>query len=228
MRYFVKDSRQEWDSKLDILSMAIAGRLGGEYWTAASRGGVVAQAADGKCDIPAGCDVGCIVVHDSLDYPEKSRAMFRIGLGDVPGCSRNLASYPLRGCDRHRLPVSVRFDAVVGGDCEEGVEETLERAGLSGKRIAVATMNGRLSGRVAGILGKDNEVTEIWCPQLPVVSALYRTCGTVVHLGHCRRGYLHSMAMYHAGVDGRKLVERVPDEKFVPATVDEMIQIIGR
>ena len=228
MRYFVKDGRQEWDSKLDILSMAIAGKLGGEYWTAASCGGVVAQAADGKCEIPPGCDVGCLVVHDSLEYPAKSRVMFRIGLGEVPGCSVNLSSYPLRRCDMHRLPVSARFDAVVGGDCEEGVEETLGRAGMSGKRIAVATMNSALSGKVVDILGKDNDVTEVWCPQLPVVSALYRTCGTVVHLGHCRRGYLHALAMYHAGVEDRNLVERVPGEKFVPATVDEMIQIIGR
>ena len=228
MRYFVKDKRPEWDSKLDILSLAVAGTLGGEYWTKGVTGGAVAQAADGKCEVPAGCNVSCLIVHDPLDYPVKSRVLFRIGLGEVPGCSANLSSYPLRRRDMYRLPLSRHFDAVVGGECAEGYEEALARAGLSGKRVAVAIAGSELSGKVAEILKLDNEVSLVDTPQLPVVSALYRTCGTVVHLGHCRRGYLHSLAMYHAGVEGRKLVERVPGEKFVPATVEQMIQILGR
>jgi hypothetical protein len=72
-----------------------------------------------------------------------------------------------------------------------------------------------------------NDVTVIENPQLPILSVLYRSCPTVVHLGHCRRGYLHSLAMYHATVPGRTLVERVPGlEKFEPAAIDDLIQFL--
>lgn len=230
MYRFVKDTRREWDSKLDRLSMGIAGRLGGEYWVPGQKGvPCLVQGADGRCAVPAGCPVSVAVFHDGLEYEVKKNAPFRVGLGDIPGCHVNLAGYPLYGSDLCRVGPSVQYDAVVGGACGDGWEAALEDASLDGKRVAVAFAgdDGIREGIVAALSGR-NEVDVIDGPVLPVVAALYRTCGTVVHLGHCRRGYLHSLAVYHAGVSGRKLVEGVPGEKFVPPSLDEMIKILGR
>ena len=227
---FVKDIMPEWDSKLDMLSLGIAGALGGAYWVPGTRGvGCVVQAADGYCMVPDECPVRCAIFHDALDYPEKKTALFRIGLGDVPGCTCNLTSYPLRASDMHRMPPSAVFDAVVGGRIRESMEDTLERAGLKGKKVAVATRgSAELAGAVAALLRDSNDVTVISEPSLPGVAALYRTCPTVVHLGDCSRGYLHSLAMYHTGEPGRRLVERVQSGGFRVATMDELIQICTR
>ena len=232
MRYFVKHFWPEWDSKRDILAMAVAGKTGGEYWTPYSNGGAVVQAADGECEVPSGCLPSVCIYHDALEYDIVPRPLFRIGLGeDIPGCNVNLRSYPLRECDRYRLPASAKFDAVVGGQCGyfESCEEAIERAGLRGRRVAVAIPgNPAVAEEVSNRLREDgNEVTVVEGPQLPVISVLYRSCPAVVHLGHCRRGYLHSLAMYHASVPGRTLVERVPGlEKFEPAGIGELIQFL--
>lgn len=231
MRCFVRDTRPEWDSKLDIISMAVAGRVGGEYWFPGSTLGCLVQAADGKCVVPPGANVTCAVIHDGLEYAIKERRILRVGLGDIPGCTVNLTGYPLRPEDMCRMPASARYDAVVGGRCPAGADwkEALAEAGLEGKRVAVAIPgNTGISEAVAGELSADNEVELLPSPGLPVLSALYRTCPTVVHLGDCRRGYLHSMAMYHTGVGGRRLVERVPGERYDPPSVDDLIQILGR
>lgn len=231
MRCFVKDQRPEWDSKLDMLSMAVAGSAGGEYWVSGSTLGCLVQAADGACNIPQGANVTCAVIHDNIDYAIKERHILRIGLGNIPGCTVNLPGYPLRPEDMCRMPISVRYDAVVGGKCPTGADwkDALSRAGLEGMRVAVAiTGTSGYSDGIANELSGCNEVDTIRFPGLPVLSALYRTCPTIVHLGDCRRGYLHSMAMYHTAVEGRRLVERVPGERYTPPSVDDLIQILGR
>lgn len=232
MRYFVKDFREEWDSKLNILSMAVAGRIGGEYWQPGVTAGSVVQAADGKCAIPSGCMPFAAIYHDSLEYSITPKPILRIGLGDIPGCTVNLRSYPLRHKDFHRLPVSAVFDTVVGGQCTDidSCEETIERVKFKLGRVAVAIPgNPWLAEKVSNRLKEaGNDVTVIENPQLPILSVLYRSCPTVVHLGHCRRGYLHSLAMYHATAPGRILVERVPGLlKFVPAGIDDLIQFLN-
>lgn len=231
MRCFVRDTRPEWDSKLDMLSMAVAGRSGGEYWVPGSTLGCLVQAADGICDIPRGANVTCAVIHDGMDYAIKERRILRIGLGNIPGCTVNLPGYPLRPEDMCRMPVSVRYDAVVGGRCPSAAywKDAIEAAALEGKRVAVAVPgNPGVSLDIAKALSANNEVEVIQFPGLPVLSALYRTCRTIVHLGHCSRGYLHSMAMYHTAVEGRRLVERIPGERYTPPSVDDLIQILGR
>ena len=162
---------------------------------------------------------------------KKERHILRIGLGNIPGCTVNLPGYPLRPEDMCRMPISVRYDAVVGGKCPTGADwkDALSRAGLEGMRVAVAiTGTSGYSDGIANELSGCNEVDTIRFPGLPVLSALYRTCPTIVHLGDCRRGYLHSMAMYHTAVEGRRLVERVPGERYTPPSVDDLIQILGR
>ena len=231
MRYFVRHTWPEWDSKLNILSMAVAGRIGGEYWRPGVTGGVVVQVADGMCDVPPGCTPFAAIMHDPVPCAYAPKPILRIGLGDVPGCTINLSSYPLREKDMHRLPVSVKFDAVVGGSCPSvgECEDAIERAGLSGSRVAVAIPgNPGVAAEVAASLeAGGNEVTLVDDPRLPVLSVLYRTCPTVVHLGHCRRGYLHSLAMYHASVPGRRLVERVAgQERFEVATVADLTRFL--
>lgn len=232
MRYFVKDFREEWDSKLNILSMAVAGRIGGEYWQPGVTTGSVVQAADGKCAIPSGCMPFAAIYHDSLEYSITPKPILRIGLGDIPGCTVKLNSYPLRKKDLHRLPISAKYDAVFGGKAEDyaSCEEAIERANVKGLRVAVAIPgNPWLAEKVSNRLKEEgNDVTVIENPQLPILSVLYRSCSSVVHLGHCRRGYLHSLAMYHATVPGRTLVERVPGlEKFEPAVIDDLIQFLN-
>ena len=227
MLYFVKDcARQEWESKMDMLSMYVSGRLGGEYWRPGNIGRTVVHAADGECVVPLGCTPAVAIIHDPLDYIIAPRPLVRIGLGEIPGCTVNLASYPLRDCDMHRLPVSAEFDAVIGGKLgdQEGCLEALERAGRHGKRVAVAVDGD--SGQIDGMLSGDNELFGVDSRgSLMTVSVLYRSCPTVVHLGDCRRGYLHSLAMYHATADGRRLIEKIPDlPPFVPAKADELIQ----
>lgn len=231
MRYFVKHSWPEWDSKRNILSMAVSGIIGGEYWTPYVTGGAVVQAADGECDMPAGCIPFAAIYHDALEYSICPKPLLRIGLGEVPGCTVNLRSYPLRRKDLHRLPVSARFDAVFGGKAADfaSCEEAIERAGVRGRRVAVAIPgNPAVAEEVSNRLrAEGNDVTLLEDPQLPILSVLYRSCPTVVHLGHCRRGYLHSLAMYHASAEGRTLVERVPGlDRFEPAGVDELIQFL--
>lgn len=231
MRYFVIQFKQEWDSKKNMLSMAVAGRIGGEYWCPGSPGGAVVQAADGACEMPAGCIPYVAIIHDSLEYKINPSPILKIGLGDVPGCTVNLRSYPLRKKDMFRLPLSARFDAVVGGKAEDfaGCEEAIERSGLRGRKVAVAiTESTWVASKVADCL-KDagNDVTVLDDPPLPIVSVLYRSCAHVVHLGHCRKGYLHSLAMYHATVPGRTLTEKYPGlPKFEVATMDELIQFL--
>jgi hypothetical protein len=232
MYRFVIQAWPEWDSKLNMLSMAVAGTAGGTYWFPGASGRAVVQAADGICEVPPGCVPYAAIVHDGMEYRVSPRPILRIGLGEVPGCTANLSSYPLREKDMHRLPESAAFDAVVGGRCPDAgsCEEAVVRAGLSGMRVAVATTGSPgISGRISGMLrDAGNEVAVVEAPQLPTVSALYRTCRTVVHLGDCRRGYLHSLAMYHAGVPGRTLVERVAGlDRFVPAGMAELIQFLG-
>lgn len=232
MRYFVKDFREEWDSKLNILSMAVAGRIGGEYWQPGVTAGSVVQAADGKCAIPSGCMPFAAIYHDSHEYSITPKPILRIGLGDIPGCTVKLNSYPLRKKDLHRLPISAKYDAVFGGKAEDyaSCEEAIERANVNGLRVAVAIPeNASVAEKVSNRLEENgNEVTIIADPQLPILSVLYRSCPTVVHLGHCRRGYLHSLAMYHATAPGRILVERVPGLlKFVPAGIDDLIQFLN-
>lgn len=232
MRYFVKDFREEWDSKLNILSMAVAGRIGGEYWQPGVTAGSVVQAADGKCDVPSGCMPFAAIYHDSLEYSLTPKPILRIGLGDIPGCTVKLNSYPLRKKDLHRLPISAKYDAAFGGKAEDyaSCEEAIERANVKGLRVAVAIPeNASVAEKVSNRLKEaGNDVTVIENPRLPILSVLYRSCPTVVHLGHCRRGYLHSLAMYHATAPGRILVERVPGLlKFVPAGIDDLIQFLN-
>ncbi len=232
MRYFVKHFWPEWDSKRNILAMAVAGKIGGEYWYPGVTSGAVVQAADGTCDVPAGCIPFAAIYHDSLEYNIIPRPLLRIGLGDIPGCTVKLNSYPLREKDLHRLPVSAKYDAVFGGKAEDyaSCEEATERANVKGRRVAVAIPeNPSVAEKVSNRLKENgNEVAIIADPQLPILSVLYRSCPTVVHLGHCRRGYLHSLAMYHATAPGRTLVERVPGLlKFVPASIDDLIQFLN-
>lgn len=232
MQYFVKHFWPEWDSKRDMLSMAVAGIMGGEYWYPGAAGRTVVQSADGKCDVPSGCTPSVLIRHDPLDCGTVRGPVLRIGLGDIPGCSVNLRSYPLRKKDLHRLPLSAAFDAVVGGRCPdaESCEEAIERASLTGLRVAVAIPgNPGIAREAAGILERSkNSATVIDDPSLPIISVLYRSCVTVVHLGDCMRGYLHSLAMYHASAPGRRLVERVPGlPGFEPAGIGELVRALG-
>jgi hypothetical protein len=134
-----------------------------------------------------------------------------------------------------RLPISVEFDAVIGGKIPEGAEESvldaLKRANLSGARVAIA-VTGQMDGtQVMSYLlaaAGSARVEILEKPELPEITALYRTCSKVIHLGDCERGYLHSMAMFHAGIEGRTLVERVPGKHFEPSTMADLIQILKR
>ena len=222
---FLKDpARDEWNSKQDRLSLAVSAVTGDGYWEPGGNPGVYVQYADGFGTVPAGAVCRAAIVHDGMEYPEAARCMFRIGLGPVPGCTVNLDSYPLGPEDRVRRGISGRFDAVVGGRYPgDGLDDTLERAAVSGMRVAVA-VTGNVAEEIARKLSAGNEVTVFGNPDIPLVTALYSTCGTVVHLGDCRRGYLHSYAMYHAGVPGRRLVERAGGVKFAPATMEEFLK----
>ena len=234
MPCFVKSVRNEWDSKLDMLSMAVSAEIGGEYWRPGTTAPLVAQAADGMLDVPSGVMPMCVIYHDALDYPETG-AVMSVAICPREGVRFVLASYPLRAEDMCRLPVSVEFDAVIGGKVPAGsevsVEGALTRASLGGKRVAIAVTGAMDGDGVKSMLERISppaSVEVLSSPELPVTAALYRTCATVVHLGDCSRGYLHSMAEFHAGVDGRTLVERVPGPKFVPSTLPDLMQILKR
>ena len=232
---FVKDiCRGEWESKQDLISMAVAGRLGGAYAENRVPPGetLVAQCVDGRCQAPAGCSPAAVIVHDAVECPSARGIPCRIGLSPgIPGCAEVLDGFPLRECDTVRRPASSEFDAVVGGrlprEARGGLGETLAIAGLDGARVVVAMPDCRDSAlEAARLLAGRCTVTVIDSPSLPVLSALYGTCPTVVHLGDCRRGYLHSLAMYHTSVPGRRLVERVPGERYVPPTMDALVEIL--
>ena len=234
MLVYVKDqARDEWNSKPAVLSMGLAGILGGHYYSAPGPWKVVVQMADGKEHIPYGVVPGmCVaIVHDGMDYPSLKGVPVRIGLGDVPGCTANLESFPLGKRDLFRRPVSERYDAVIGGKVSaepEDMGEIIDRAGLAGKRVAVALAAPPdvLGHILVGLGAVRTSVTVFDSLSLPVVTALYSTCPTVVHLGQCTRGYLHSYAMYHTEVEGRRLVERVPGERYTPARIEELARIM--
>ena len=197
---FIKDRvRPEWDSKQDMLSMGIAGYLGGEYYEDGADGRLVVQCADGVVKAIVNRPAAFAVIHDDLQYVSAAFRTIRIGV-DFP-------SYPLRERDLVRREPTGEFDAVIGGNCDEW-GDVLEHAGLDGKRVAVAVPSFRNASRIIEEIGKRCEAVRIAGADLPATAALYTVCPTVVHLGHCRKGYLHTMAMYHAGVPGRTLVER--------------------
>jgi hypothetical protein len=236
MLAYVKDFvRDEWNSKQAILSMGIAGHLGGHYYSVPGPWRVVTHLADGRDFTPRGVSPGmCVaIVHDSMEYPGLKRMPVRIGLGDIPGCTENLASFPLAAGDMVRRPVSERYDAVIGGRVDgtlDDIGDIVDRAGLVGKRVAIAVAaSPDAVGQISAQLGaRLNGVDVIDNPDLPVMTALYSTCPTVVHLGHCARDYLHAYAMYHTEVEGRKLVERVPGERYTPSRIEELVRLLAQ
>lgn len=217
---FIKDSsRPEWDSKQDMLSMGIAGYLGGEYYSEGVAGRLVVQCADGVVKTVPNRPAVFAVMHDGLQYGRAAFRTIRIG-EDFP-------SYPLREQDMFRREPTGEFDAVIGGACGEW-GDTLERAPLDGKRVAVAVPSYIAATRIIAEIGGRCEAVRIAGADLPVTAALYTACGTVVHLGHCRKGYLHAMAAYHAGAAGRTLVERVPSGGFAIGKMEDFAKMFER
>jgi len=191
--------RPEWDSKQDMLSMGIAGYLYGEYYSEGADGRLVVQCADGVAKGVPNRPAMFAVIHDDREYAVTAFRKIRLGV-DFP-------SYPLRERDLVRREPTGEFDVVIGGNCDEW-GDTLKNAGIDGKRVAVAVPSYRNATRIIEEIGNRCDAVRITGADLPVTAALYSVCPTVIHLGHCRKGYLHSMAMYHAGVPGRTLVER--------------------
>lgn len=225
LEFYAKDPyRNEWDSKLDRLSLAVASRFGGEYWTSGKRGSCMVHAIEGTIHVPAGCIPSIIIFHDDMNYPRYSLAK-RIGIGNVSGCQYTLDAYPLGVSDMCRRPASMDYDVVVGGRLTEDPANTLASANLGNLRIAVAVTgdNAIRTSMVEQLLKVAAKVDVFDGVALPTISAFYRTCPTVVHLGDCRRGYLHSLAMYHTSMPGRRLVERIPGEHFNPPTMEEFL-----
>lgn len=211
-------TRPEWDSKTAMVALYCAAALPGTcYWEPGLSGRGAMQCADGKVLVPPVSPVTLAIVHDGMDYPEARGILRVIRLDGGPG-RRSLASFPLSPRDRLKQPRSNRFDAAVGGARPgDSWEDAVDALGPC--RVAVAIPGDPVrAGEICGHLkGRGCEVTKFTTPDIPLASALYRTCPTVVHLGDCRRGYLHSLAMLHAD----RLVEGHPGERFTPATLED-------
>ena len=211
-------ARAEWDSKLDMVAMMYAAAVPGTcYWERGMSGKGAMQCADGKVLAPPVSPVTLAIVHDGMDYPEAKGVVRVIRLDGGPG-RRSLASFPLSPRDRLRQPRSRRFDAVVGGARPgDSWEDAVDSLGTCRVAVAIPGDPGRANAVCSHLESRGCEVTKFVSPDIPLASALYRTCPAVVHLGDCRRGYLHALAMLHAD----RLIEGHPGDSFVPATLED-------
>jgi hypothetical protein len=235
----------DWYSKFNVLARMCAMYDHHSCWVHPDcRDPVVVQCGDGRILGPDGIEKKphLLVLHDWDDryavMLDRATKVITFGKVDgAPGNSTVLESFPVP-----ELPEQPRHpdnDVLIAGQCTDdetlafvnGVLEGMDRS-LS---ITVALYDRgsfrtekMISGLVYGeTMSSFGRVAWKKRQTYPMITALYRTAGQVVHCGSGRRGFLHALAVRSASA-GTGLVTRRPDNDFEPSTIGQFMEAIGK
>jgi hypothetical protein len=246
MIQFIRQEIGQECSKTNMFATSVASYLHDtRYFDMSSRAPVVVQCADGNIQKVPGGWYGprIVVLHDWFPNYKPAALLAKhvlcLGGFEHPDFGKkciDLPSFPL-DLDRFvHLPTAMDYDVVIGGALRENSLDALRKAFDASRFRKVAlvchtvfTGTARVFADLSAFLSHEGAEVVFRRQNMParVLETLYLSAPAIIHLGHCGRGWLHSLAEYRrrTGAIDVFCEKEFGNEEF--ASVRQVAEILG-